>query len=1470
VERRILIIIETILKAEGALAGLAKIESTLQALATAMKSAGLDEGLEKINRSLMNVGEGRRHLEALSAALSTAAGAAPQVVQGTKRTEAAVLSLGAKLSSVIGHLTSLTGALGHGRAAWGHFSNAVHGAARVMTGVQRSFHVFMHVLRRFSMSIGRMLQPVRSLATGFLNLLNPLTYVRFGLDQFFRVIRIASALLLFQAIRKLEEAFMALGDAVFGANARISVARELFVALIDDADRASGYLDATREIAIRAGVGFDELAEATVRFSVMAGENFGAFQTLVKNTVALAFFDKKQGLHGAGMAVMEALEGNFRSLVRRFEIGSLQMVKSMREMGKSNFEILQQILEDYNITEKLVERVADTWTGAMRQVRGSLGEFARLLGEPIFEFFEKQLLRVRDYLMENYEVLGAIAYAFGTVLLRPIQDVAKILFGMTKAPTPDDFFEWGSNLLYGLAEGIIAGTEYVIQAVVAVAQVIADFLMALSPPKRGPLRGIYEGGMNLIREWIRGMEAADLGAITNLAQHALAAFDLMMARGKSTAFEMQEFGMAVYESLTLAVRQILDTGRASQGVLSRLRDLFGELYGDVEKYLKLYTRIAEAEEIVRLREEEVETAEAAIEAQEAVIDGIEKQIELARENLELAEAALEAFKLRTEGIPARFLRQRERELEAVIRTAEAEVEERESRLKAAQEELELRREDLEVARDALAMAEERVKAIEDELSAHEAQMSFMQKLWAFEKKAIKEREKALKKLGDDLGGLGIDKIGDAVENLGNKIKDLADVYIERLNEKMAPLRERWENILSFMTAFFTYEPEKEGLYSGIDAYRELLGRDLTEAEAAAFGEGWKLRDNIQKTLEVISGALETVKEFAMGFFGIGEGETEAWKQGENFRKEVDKFWKETLKPLLEDLALFAAGLAGIGVDAEKAADGAYIAGEGVRELGGDIVTFLGDVAAAWAGLPSEVQGLLLRIFGIVGVFFVVSPIVVNILKIAGVFKELGLAAKSAGLFIDGAAKALLGMGSGAGIALIPVAILGGTLAGPLRYAIDDIILGFSNLVLGFLALISPFHSFNDAWDRFVLAWDRFKNIWPEIKRSFEEVGITLPDVKLSIDGIKEGWDAFLDALGAGVEWMWEHVWGPIVGGFQWVYDALVGGSIIPELIDKIVGFFKGLPGKIVTALGKFGGFISGLFGGAKDESIESIEETEAVVPFLEKKVWKPITEGWEKLSQTLVGRSLIPDMVQEIIDQFWLLPPELYDAGRTMVAELIRGLKYHMAALQRVIDKIVDILMFWDDISGFYTKFYDSGKLIVRQIIWGMESMIDGNDSLSAVVARIVAIISIWALKVDGRTLPERAYIFGQKWMDQLIAGIESRIAKLKTLLQELADLMPASPAKTGPLSVPVNWDFIYEGLPQALAVVERGMAGLSGLRNPVAATGGGGSTLLSVEITNYWDASISSADRAWIRREMEMTTYQAITKGFHEAQARR
>ncbi|MFF4346814.1 hypothetical protein [Streptomyces sp. NPDC001530] len=60
------------------------------------------------------------------------------------------------------------------------------------------------------------------------------------------------------------------------------------------------------------------------------------------------------------------------------------------------------------------------------------------------------------------------------------------------------------------------------------------------------------------------------------------------------------------------------------------------------------------------------------------------------------------------------------------------------------------------------------------------------------------------------------------------------------------------------------------------------------------------------------------------------------------------------------------------------------------------------------------------------------------------------------------------------------------------------------------------------------------------------IGILVPVITTVIGWITK----FVDGITAGVHW--------IVDKFKWLYDVLVGHSIIPDLVHAIVGFFKGL------------------------------------------------------------------------------------------------------------------------------------------------------------------------------------------------------------------------------------------------------------------------------------------------------------------------
>ncbi|MBI0293286.1 hypothetical protein JBE04_01925 [Streptomyces sp. PRKS01-29] len=106
-----------------------------------------------------------------------------------------------------------------------------------------------------------------------------------------------------------------------------------------------------------------------------------------------------------------------------------------------------------------------------------------------------------------------------------------------------------------------------------------------------------------------------------------------------------------------------------------------------------------------------------------------------------------------------------------------------------------------------------------------------------------------------------------------------------------------------------------------------------------------------------------------------------------------------------------------------------------------------------------------------------------------------------------------------------------------------------------LALFGLVVAVKYAWDH----WGWFRNAivtgWGLIKGAFQ-VGwaIVGPLLGLMVGGIKK--------LGDIVMWIWVHLIKPgvdlIVGGFRWLYDILVGHSIIPDLVRAATSWFRSL------------------------------------------------------------------------------------------------------------------------------------------------------------------------------------------------------------------------------------------------------------------------------------------------------------------------
>ncbi|MET9189588.1 peptidoglycan DD-metalloendopeptidase family protein [Streptomyces tendae] len=121
------------------------------------------------------------------------------------------------------------------------------------------------------------------------------------------------------------------------------------------------------------------------------------------------------------------------------------------------------------------------------------------------------------------------------------------------------------------------------------------------------------------------------------------------------------------------------------------------------------------------------------------------------------------------------------------------------------------------------------------------------------------------------------------------------------------------------------------------------------------------------------------------------------------------------------------------------------------------------------------------------------------------------------------------------------------------------------------------------------------------------IGYLVPIMTKVIDGIT--W--FVDILTKGVKKVFE--------GFHWLWDKLLGHSIIPDIVNGTVGWFKKLWGwlrDIVTIIKN--GVVAG-FRGLKNGAVEIWESFWGRVKSIASGAWKLVREGWDKFAGSLTG-----------------------------------------------------------------------------------------------------------------------------------------------------------------------------------------------------------------------------------------------------------
>lgn len=189
---------------------------------------------------------------------------------------------------------------------------------------------------------------------------------------------------------------------------------------------------------------------------------------------------------------------------------------------------------------------------------------------------------------------------------------------------------WGYNIMISLANGLASAAQYVWSVVNDVAEGIAQFFRSFSPPRYGPLRGIYVWGRNLISTFIEGMNAADIDAVSDIAGRIGDALKVNIDFGEGGLnIDRQAVLLEANELAAQMVGIIQDGGRVNEEFFGSLREGLGEWYDDIVGILLAY--------------QEVYAAERALEAEQEKLKLIQEQRKELEKQNQLRQDAFDAY-----------------------------------------------------------------------------------------------------------------------------------------------------------------------------------------------------------------------------------------------------------------------------------------------------------------------------------------------------------------------------------------------------------------------------------------------------------------------------------------------------------------------------------------------------------------------------------------------------------------------------------------------------------------------------------------------------------------------------------------------------------------------------------------------------------------------------------------------------------
>lgn len=251
----------------------------------------------------------------------------------------------------------------------------------------------------------------------------------------------------------------------------------------------------------------------------------------------------------------------------------------------------------------------------------------------------------------------------------------------------------------------------------------------------------------------------------------------------------------------------------------------------------------------------------------------------------------------------------------------------------------------------------------------------------------------------------------------------------------------------------------------------------------------------------------------------------------------------------------------------------------------------------------------------------------------------------------------------------------------------------------------------------------------------------------------------------------KNVWDFIVGVFQWAYDKLVGNSIIPDLINGIVGWFQALLDLVGGIIGGVRDVIVGIWDGIR-AAIQTVIEVITTIVTTYLNIWKTIIRVAFNVIKTVVttvfngiktfvgkvfdGIRVIFERVTGFVSRIWNEFWERLKRGAERIFNAIKiAVEFIFERFKRAFEFYVGLIKrVWE---GFWDGLRSVGERIFGGIKRGIDTFLDGI--VGGFRTTVSTVRRVWdgfreAISKPIRTVVNVAYNKGIRGFWNTIAGV--------------------------------------------------------------------------------------------------------------------